>query len=93
MDRPIKQNAHIILYGDYNMLHDEKIYDLGIQTKNPINCGRIVIKSKMKFDLLEKLNLLGINKITLGIEDTYIETITSEVADDILGPYNNKKAK
>ena len=93
LDRPIKQKAHIILYDDYNVHLDKKIYDLRVQTKNHIECGRIVINSNMKFDLLEKLNLLGINKITLGIEDTYIDTIASEVADDVLGPEKIKKAK
>ena len=53
--------------------------------------GRIVIQPSMKFNLLEKLNLLGINKITLGIEDTYIDTIASQVADDILGPEKSSK--
>ena len=89
LDRPIKQNAHIILYGNYNIQHDKKIYDLlnlknEIKTKESLHWGRIVIHPNMKFDLLEKLNLLGINKITLGIEDTYIDKIASEVADDIL---------
>ena len=96
LDRPIKQNAHIILYGDYNMHHDKKIYDLlnpkiETKTKETMRWGRIVIQPSMKFNLLEKLNLLGINKITLGIEDTYIDTIASQVADDILGPEKSSK--
>jgi hypothetical protein len=93
LDRPRKQNAHIILYGGYNKHHDEKIYELldptkETQTKKPIHWGRIVIYPNMKFDLLDKLNLWGINNTTLGIEDTYIDTIAAKVADEILGKKN-----
>ena len=87
LDRPIKQKAHIILCGNYNVHHDKKIYDLEVLTKTHIECGRIVISSNMKFDLLEKLNLLGINKITLGIEDTYIVSCHGKKLD-----YSTKNA-
>jgi hypothetical protein len=80
LDRPNKQKAHIILSGQYNIHHDKKIYDLGVR-----KCGRIVISSNMKFALLEKLNLWGINNTTLGIEDSYVDTIAAKVADEILG--------
>jgi hypothetical protein len=80
LDRPEKQKAHIILSGLYNVHHDQKIYHLGVR-----NCGRIVIKSQIKFDLLGKLNRLGINSTTLGIEDSYVDTIATDIANKVLG--------
>ncbi len=80
MNRPEKQNAHIILSGQYDVHHDEAIHRLGVR-----KCGRIVIKSKMKSDLLDKLDRWGINSKMLGIEDSgedsYIEKIATDVAD------------
>jgi FRG domain len=80
LDRPIKQNAHIILSGQYDVDHDEAICRLGVQ-----KCRRIVISSNMKFDLLAKLNRWGINSTTLGIEDSNVDIIAAHLADNILG--------
>jgi len=76
LDRPNKQKAHIILSGQYDVHHDEAIHRMGVR-----KCGRIVIGSKIKSMLLDKLNLWGINKTTLGIEDSYIDKIAADVAD------------
>jgi len=88
MDRPNKQKAHIILSGQYDVHHDEAIRRLGVQ-----KCGRIVIGSKIKRMLRDKLNLWGINEATLAIEDSYIDKIARQVADEVLGPEKNKKKK
>lgn len=79
-DRSIKQKAHIILSGAYNVHHDEAIHSLGVR-----KCGRIVISSKIKSGLLDKLKLWGINNTTLGIEDSYVDTIAAEIAGKIFG--------
>ena len=79
MERPIKQKAHIILSGQYNVHHDEAIHRLGVQ-----KCGRIVISSQMKSDLLNKLNRWGINGATLGIGDSCVETIAADIANDLI---------
>jgi hypothetical protein len=78
MERPIKQKAHITLSGQYEVHHDEAIYRLGVR-----KCGRIIISSQMKSDLLNKLNRWGINGATLGIDDGEfcLETIATDVAD------------
>jgi len=78
--RPIKQKAHITFYGQYNAYHDKEIHRLGVR-----KCGRIVISSNMKYDLLGKLNRWGINSITLGIEDSYVDTIAAYITDKMLG--------
>ena len=80
LDRPRKQKAHIILSGKYEVHHDEAINRLGVR-----NCGRIFISSNMKFDLLDRLNRWGINSTTLGIENSCVETVATEIADNILG--------
>ena len=41
-----------------------------------------------KFDILDKLNRWGINSTTLGIEDSYVDTIAADIADKILGKNN-----
>jgi hypothetical protein len=86
--RPIKQKAHILLSGQYDVHHDKKIYALGVR-----KCGRIIIKAEIKQKLLDNLNMWGINKTILAIEDSYLEEIARQVADEVLGPEKNKKAK
>lgn len=76
LERPIKQKAHITLSGQYNVRHDEAIHRLGVQ-----KCGRFIISSQMKSDLLNKLNRLGINGATLGIGDSCVEIIATDIAD------------
>lgn len=88
LDRPQKQKAHIILSGKYDVHHDEAIHRLGVK-----KCGRIVIRSEIKQNLLDKLTLWGINKTTLAVEDSYLEKIARQVADEVLGPKKSKKAK
>ena len=85
LKRPIKQKAHIILCGIYNVHHDKEIYHLGVKENKPINCRRIIIKPKMKIDLLNELDRLGINGATLGIEDLCVETIATDIANKMLG--------
>ena len=75
LDRPNKQKAHIILAGQYDVHHDEEIRRLGVQ-----KCGRIVISSQMKSDLLTKLDRWGINSETLAIGHSSVETIATDVA-------------
>jgi hypothetical protein len=82
LDRPKKQSAHIILSGLYNVKHDEAIHHLGVRNGKPIECGRIVISSDMKFELLGRLNRWGISSTTLGIEDSYIDNIAKVVAEE-----------
>lgn len=88
LDRPQKQKAHIILSGEYDVHHDKAIHRLGVR-----KCGRIVIRSEIKQNLLDKLTLWGINKTTLAIEDSYLEKIARQVADEVLGSEKSKKAK
>ncbi|OHB62060.1 MAG: hypothetical protein A2167_03685 [Planctomycetes bacterium RBG_13_46_10] len=83
LERPIKQKAHIILSGQYDVRHDESIRRLGVQ-----KCGRIVISSDIKSDLLDKLNRWGINSTALKIEDSPIDTIAADIADKMLGKNN-----
>ncbi len=83
LDRPIKQKAHILLSGQYNVHHDKKIYDLGVR-----KCGRFVIDSNMKLALLDKLNIWGINGSTLGIEGSSVEAVSTKIAENILGKKN-----
>jgi hypothetical protein len=78
LERPNKQNAHITLSGQYNVRHDEAIHRLGVQ-----KCGRFIINSQIKSDLLYKLNRLGINGATLGIGDLCVETIATDVVDNL----------
>jgi hypothetical protein len=75
MERPTKQKAWITLSSQYDVHHDEAIHRLGVQ-----KCGRFIISSQMKSDLLNKLNRLGINGATLGIGDLCVETIAADVA-------------
>lgn len=86
LDRPQKQKAHIILSGKYDVHHDEAIHRLGVR-----KCRRIVIRSEIKQNLLDKLTLWGINKTTLAIEDSYLEKIARQVADEVLGPEKSSK--
>jgi hypothetical protein len=80
MERPKKQKAHIILSGQYNVHHDEAIYRLGAR-----KCGRIVISSQMKSDLLNKLNRWGINGATLGISKSdVLEKIAADIAKRLI---------
>lgn len=76
MERPKKQSAWITLSGQYDVHQDEAIHRLGVK-----KCGRFIISPKMKSDLLNKLNRLGINGTTLGIGDLCVETIAADVAD------------
>ena len=75
VERPIKQKAHIIMSGQYDVHHDKAIHRLGVQ-----KCGRFIIKPQMKTDLLNKLNRWGINGATLGIGDSCVEIIADDVA-------------
>lgn len=79
LDRPRKQKAHIILSDQYNVNHDEKIYHPGVRRGKPIKCGRIIISSDIKFELLGRLNRWGISSTTLGIKDSYIDKIASKI--------------
>jgi hypothetical protein len=80
LERPKKQDAHIILSGQYNVHLDEAIRRLGVQ-----KCGRIIVYPKIKFDLLDKLNKWGINSTTLGIVESDVDKIAENIADEILG--------
>lgn len=76
MERPKKQSAWITLSGQYDVHHDEAIHRLGVQ-----KCGRFIISSQMKSEVLNKLNRLGINGATLGIGDLCVETIAADIAE------------
>ncbi|MGD1042318.1 MAG: FRG domain-containing protein [Sedimentisphaerales bacterium] len=80
MERPKKQSAWITLSNQYDVRHDKAIHRLGVQ-----KCGRFIISSQMKSDLLNKLNRLGINGATLGIGDLCVETIAADVAGQFCG--------
>ena len=76
MERPKKQKAHITMSGQYDAHHDEAIHRLGVK-----KCGRFIISSQMKSELLNKLNRWGINGATLGIGGSCVETIATDIAD------------
>ena len=76
MERPKKQSAHIRLSGQYDVHHDEAIHRLGVR-----KCGRVIISPQTKSDLLSKLDRCGINSETLGIGDSSVETIATDIAN------------
>jgi hypothetical protein len=79
LERPTKQKAHIIMSGQYDVDHDKAIHQLCVR-----KCGRFIIRSQMKSDLLNELNRLGINGATLGIGDLCVETIATDIADKLI---------
>lgn len=74
MDRPTKQKAYIIMSGKYDVCYGEAIHRLGVKGE------RIIISSQMKSELLYRLNHRGINGETLGIGDSCVETIATDIA-------------
>jgi hypothetical protein len=89
LECPTKQKAHITLSGQYDVRHDEAIHRLGVR-----KCGRFIISSPMKLELLKKLDRWGINSETLGIGDSLVETIADDVANKHgLAPVAKRKKK
>lgn len=76
MERPKKQEAWITMSNKYDVHHDNAIHKLGVK-----DCGRFIISSQMKSDMLNKLNRWGINGATLGIGDLCVETIAADIVD------------
>ncbi|HZL38270.1 MAG TPA: FRG domain-containing protein [Tepidisphaeraceae bacterium] len=77
MPRAVKQGAFVTVAGKFGVDHAAKMAELGIS-----ECGRIIVKARLKRRLLERLDLMGINGYTLGIGDSTVETIASDIARD-----------
>jgi len=75
MERPTKQKAWITMSGQYDVHHDEKIHRLGVRKR-----GRFIVRSSIKRNLLNSLNRLGINSVSLGVGDSCVETIAADVS-------------
>ena len=78
MERPRKQAAWITFAGQYNVLHNQAIRELGLR-----NCGRIIIKARLKRKLLNWLKQMGVTGASLGVGDKCIETIRAEVVEQL----------
>jgi len=84
MERPKKQNAWITLAGQYGVLHDEAIHQLGL-----LRCGRLIISPQLKRELLSELNRLGISGASLGLGDACVETIAADLIQKLTdGEFN-----
>lgn len=76
MKRASRQKAFIIMSGKFGTDHAHKMHSLGV-----IDCGRIVIPSRIKRDVIEWLDYLGINGHSLGLGDSTCETLATDAWD------------
>ncbi|MBI1190570.1 MAG: FRG domain-containing protein [Tepidisphaera sp.] len=81
MVRPTLQRAFVTVSGRLGMLHDEELWKFGVRT-----CGRIVIPSDCKAELVQRLSAMGFSADALQIGESTIETIASDVAEEVLQP-------
>ena len=74
MSRVRSQEAFVTIAGGFGVDHAEQICRLGM-TK----CRRIIVPTGMKEQVLQKLDLMGVNGYTLEIGDSTIETIAADI--------------
>ncbi|MGC9455817.1 MAG: FRG domain-containing protein [Phycisphaerae bacterium] len=79
MPRAIAQKAFITVAAQFNVDHARKISELGVT-----RCKRVVVTASLKKQMIEKLDLMGVNGYTLGIGDSTVETIGNDVSDSVL---------
>lgn len=78
MQRPAAQRAFITISGKFDSDHAERVAALGVQ-----RCGRLQIPAHLKGEVIRKLDFLGINGYTLGIGDSTVETIASDLSHEL----------
>ncbi len=79
MPRAVAQNARITVGGKFGICHARKIHELGVT-----NCKRVVIPADLKKEVIEKLDLMGVNGYTLEIGGSTVETIATDIASSLL---------
>lgn len=84
MARPTLQKAFVTISGRLGMLHDEELWKFGVRT-----CGRIVIPSDCKAELVQRLSAMGFSADALQIGESTIETIASDVSEEVLNSRTN----
>ena len=80
MPRAVSQEAFITIAGQLGIDHAQKIYELGVY-----NCKRLVIPACLKGQVMQKLAMMGVNGYALGIGDSTVETIATDIASSLLG--------
>lgn len=78
MQRAAAQKAFITIADQFGTDHARRIRSLGVT-----GCKRLVIPAGLKQPLIEKLDLMGVNGYTLGIGDSTVETIGTDIAGSL----------
>jgi hypothetical protein len=79
MPRAASQEAFITVASGFGVDHARRMHELGVR-----NCQRLVIPARLKSQVIEKLDMLGVNGYTLEIGDSTVETIATDIASDCL---------